>query len=137
MPETRLPYTDDDVKTPFTIAAECTTDPNDLSGKSKDCDSKESVVNAPDGFVLDDREFVVSHSYNGRDPDVHLSWENHKEIIPGSGLKFPTTVKLRVHARTPKGHNGQRGWNKYQISGNMIELKKLHENVRVAFRINP
>lgn len=136
MKELSLPYTDDEIRTPFKIAAECTTKGNDMSGRRKDCDSDESVYNAPDGFVLDDRDYELQQSYNGSDPNINLKWENYIEILPGSGLKYPTTVKLSVHSRSPRGHNGQRGWNKVNINGHMIQYKKMAKNVATGLRLS-
>ncbi|PFS24371.1 hypothetical protein COK46_01790 [Bacillus thuringiensis] len=132
MKETQLPFTEEETTTPFELAAECTTDGNDASGRRKDCDSDISVVNAPDGFVLNDRDFEMQQTYNGTDPNVNLTWDDYVEIIPGSGLKYPTKVSLSVHARSPRGHNGQRGWNKVKISGTMINYQRMKENIVVA-----
>lgn len=137
MPEgLRLPFTEDEIRTPFTLHARCDTDGNDPSGRRKDCDSSPpDEINAPEGFVLDDRDYEEAHSYRGSDPDVHLTWENYVELIPGTGIKYPTKASLWVHSRSPRGHNGQSGYNDYTIKGTMINVKKTLANVDAALKV--
>ncbi|MEY9091883.1 hypothetical protein [Paenibacillus sp. RC84] len=113
----------------FKVSAECTTEGNDASGRRRDCDSLEDEYNTPDGYTLNDRDLKISQSYNGSDPNINLTWDNFIELVPGSGYKVPTTVRLSVHARSPRGHSGQRGWNKVTVEGTMFNLQQIKANI--------
>lgn len=112
------------VETMQRIAAECTTKGTELSGKRNACWSDTSTLEAPDGYVFNEKgATLVRDERNGSENHIYLNWHDYEEIAPGYPIESPTRVTLSVHARSPKGHDGQRGWTK--VTYEIPLLKKL------------
>ena len=73
-------------------------------------------MTAPEGFVfIKDSIKIGCRSCNGSENRCDVQWADYVEIIPGTGIKLPRTVKTRAYARGPKGHFSGRGWSKYTV----------------------
>jgi len=98
------------------IAAECTTKSTEPSGKRNSCRSEWSILRAPDGhvFVKDDLE-IHWEGKNGSENEAFVEWDDEVEIIKGTGIEMPQTLRVAVRARSPKGHASGRGWSKVKF----------------------
>lgn len=97
----------------MTITAECTTDETGGDGVRHDCNSEPSTGTAPDGFVFNQNQAVVSKtSGTGDEHSCNFGWSDFTEVLPGTGITQPKTFTLSAHARSPSGHWAGRGWAK-------------------------
>ncbi|WP_114556184.1 alkaline protease [Bacillus sp. K6W] len=108
----------------FEVTCEVETEATSCSGARKSAWSREDKVTAPEGFVINDREVEVHwHSQRGSENTFSQVFEDHVEIIPGTGLKFPRTMKVSVFARSSKGHCAGGGASKATFTGNFIKIQ--------------
>lgn len=106
----------------FQIAAECKTKETGLDGVRDSEWSAWSSNTAPEGYVINDR--IVKHEWvsrAGSENKEEVIFFDHVEIVSGTGLKFPRSIKVRVYARGPKGHASGRGWSQIKVSGDYIK----------------
>ncbi|MHC1790271.1 hypothetical protein [Solidesulfovibrio sp.] len=99
------------------FAVECTTKGTNLDQSRESCRSDWTVVTLPDNFVFEEKTFREGiYSASGSDNDVLRQFTDFIEIIAGTGLLFPRTVKVACRATSPEsrfGENiGSRGWTK-------------------------
>jgi hypothetical protein len=108
----------------FELRAECTTKETGWDGVRHSCQSGWDSVQAPENHVINrDTVTVTWESDAGSENDYDIVYDDWVEIIDGTGLKFPRTIRLRVSARGPKGHFGGRGWSKVRVNGNFVKYK--------------
>jgi hypothetical protein len=103
----------------ISIAAECTTEGTKWDGSRSDCDSEWSTFTVPDGYVFAQTSYNESIlSENGSQSQSFHEWADYVEIIPGTGISSPRTLRVRVHARSPSGkfQPGRRGWMKIKAT---------------------
>jgi hypothetical protein len=106
----------------FEIWSETTTEPTGIDGVRHDSWSGWDVNTAPNGHVINrDTVTVVWHSDAGSENTYELIYDDWVEILPGTELKFPRTIKIRTFARGPKGPAAGRGWSKIQVSGDYVK----------------
>lgn len=99
------------------FAVECTTKGTNVDQSRESCRSDWSIVTLPSDFVFEEKTFRDGiYSANGSDNDVLKEFTDYVEIIAGTGLLFPRTIKVACRARSPEsrwGENiGSRGWTK-------------------------
>ncbi|MBM4433174.1 MAG: hypothetical protein FJ025_04165 [Chloroflexi bacterium] len=108
----------------FEIWAECTTKETGGDGVRHSCESGWDTNTAPDGHVINrDTVKVEWHSQAGSENDYDLVYDDWVEIVPGTNLKFPRTIKVRTSARGPKGLWAGRGWSKIKVIGEYVKYK--------------
>jgi hypothetical protein len=99
-----------------TISAEVTTKETGWDGIRHSATSGWTAFTVPPGYVIvKDRSVLRELSIAGTDNRVTIVYENEVEVIPGSGIMLPRSVKLQVHARSPKGIQSGRGWTKTEL----------------------
>jgi hypothetical protein len=105
------------------LVSECTTEGTRLSGARRSCDSHWSSVTAPPGFVfVKDSASIEWLGQNGSENRYDLQWDDWVEIIPGTGIQQPRTMRLKVHARSPSCR-GCRGWSKVRVTGTYVNFQ--------------
>lgn len=121
----------------FTLEAECRTDGTSPTGERRSCDSVFSELEAQAGCVFNDRELQKERQGGenaqgwhwlteiGSENNVRFEFSNYIEIIPGSGLTYPTHIKFGVHARSKggMGHIGERGFSQAVLCGHYIKYR--------------
>lgn len=109
-----------------TVAAECTTVGTTWDGARSVCDSEWSTMTVPEGFVFIESSYTVTVvSENGSDSQAHHEWADYVEIVPGTGITAPRTLRVRVHARSPGGsfQPGRRGWMKIRATAKYTKYR--------------
>lgn len=108
----------------FSIASECTTKETGLDGVRHSCNSDWSTNTAPEDHVINrDTVKVEWLSDAGSSNDVDIEYDDWVEIVAGTGLKFPRTIKVSVSARGPRGHASGRGWSKVKVTGDYVKYR--------------
>ena len=109
----------------FEIISEVTTKATTWDGARDSEWSGPSKNTAPDGYVINrDTVKVEWLSDAGSENTYQMHYDDWIEIIPGTGLKFPRTITVRVFARSPKGaFHGKRGWSKVKFTGEYVKYK--------------
>ncbi|TWT40048.1 hypothetical protein KOR42_50150 [Thalassoglobus neptunius] len=78
-------------------------------------------MTTPSGFVFVkdslDKTFL---SQNGSSNRIDHEWDDFVEIIPGTGIKMPRTLRVRTHARSPERCGGCRGWTKARVTARYV-----------------
>lgn len=109
----------------FEIVSEVTTRETDFDGTRHSDWSDWTSTTAPAGHVINQNEVKVEWlSDNGSENSHEIIYENLVEIIPGTGIKLPQTIKVRTYARSPKGMGWVgRGWSKIKVTGQFVKYK--------------
>jgi hypothetical protein len=109
----------------FEIVSEVTTRETDFDGTRHSDWSDWTSTTAPAGHVINQNEVKVEWlSDNGSENSHEIIYENLVEIIPGTGIKLPQTIKVRTYARSPKGKCWVgRGWSKIKVTGEFTKYK--------------
>jgi|GEM_PF-1792891 len=105
------------------LTPECTTDGTSWSGARRSCTSAWSVVTAPPNYVFNERSLSKSLRHENGSPRVDHEWHDYVEVIPGTGIKAPRTLKARSHARSP-GCRGCRGWAKALVTATYVQYRQ-------------
>lgn len=106
----------------FEIWSEVTTKETGADGVRHSKWSGWDKNTAPKNHVIDDRKVKVEwQSDAGSENTYEMVFENYVEIVPGTELTFPQTIKVRSFARGPKGHLSGRGWSKIKVTGPYIK----------------
>ena len=83
--------------------------------------SEWSTVTTPSGFVFVKDSIEKKYlSRNGSSNRIDHQWDNFVEIIPGTGIKMPRTLRVRTHARSPERCGGCRGWTKARVTARYV-----------------
>ncbi|MCA0943270.1 hypothetical protein LCM28_25585 [Salipiger pacificus] len=105
------------------IKVECTTKSTGINGVRNDCYSDWTYLKAPAGYVINEKASTVRlTSGNGSTAICEKKFDGYVEIIPGTGIKQPTSVQIRSHAVSPKGHASGRGWAHCEANVTMTKL---------------
>ncbi|WP_114556183.1 alkaline protease [Bacillus sp. K6W] len=108
----------------FEVTCEVETETTSCAGEIKTSWSRECKVTAPEGYVINDREVQIYwQTKYGSENTFSQIFEDNVEIIPGTGLKFPRTMKVRAFARSPKRCGSGRGASKVTFAGNFLEIQ--------------
>lgn len=109
----------------FEIVSEVSTRGTDFDGSRHSAWSDWTSNTAPAGYVINQNEVKVEWlSDSGSENSHEIIYENLVEIIPGSRIKLPQTIKVRTYARSPKGFGGAgRGWSKVKFTGEYLKYK--------------
>jgi len=93
-----------------TIASQVETD---ISGPDGTRDSKESLwseITVPPDFAINkDLTNVEVLNQQGSEHTCQIEYANEVEIVPGTRLFMPTTIKVKTHARSSSGAFGGKG----------------------------
>ena len=105
------------------LSTQCTTKGTGGDGVRHWCDAPPDMLRAPAGHVL------VEHSLrggkvrgNGSVSRCFFDFGDFVEVIPGTGIMQPTSLKIYGHARSPGGRWSGRGWVECRYSVKMVRL---------------
>lgn len=109
----------------FEIVSEVSTRETDFDGTRHSAWSDWTSNTAPTDYVINQNEVKVEWlSDNGSENTHEIIYENLVEIIPGTQIKLPQTIKVRTYARSPKGIGWVgRGWSKVKVTGTYVKYK--------------
>lgn len=108
---------------PFVYRAECTTAATGCDGSRESCASGWTTNSVPEGYVYaKDRLEKTFESANGSEHYCEHKWEDFVEVIPGTGIEQPRTLKIRARARSPRGNCAGRGWAKCRFNGFSVKV---------------
>lgn len=106
------------------LTAECTTKETGVDGVRHSCDSDWQFQTVPDGYVIVEKSLNrVCTSCNGSENNCDAVFDDMIEVIPGTGILQPRTLKVRARARGPKGHAKGRGWSKCKFTAKYVKYK--------------
>lgn len=111
------------------ISSEVTTKGTEFDCSRHSRTSDWSEVTVPNGYVYNERTLRKNYiSKSGSDNRIDHEWDNYVEIIPGTEIMMPRTLRVRTHARSPKcnypGHNYQaRGWTKARVTAEYVKYQ--------------
>lgn len=109
----------------FEIVSEVSTRETDFDGTRHDAWSDWTSNTAPADHVIKQNEVKVEWLSDSGSENTHeIIYENFVELISGTGIKFPQTIKVRTYARSPKGIGWVgRGWSKVKVTGEYVKYK--------------
>lgn len=108
----------------FEITSEVTTRSTGGDGVRDSAWSGWDQNTAPADHVINrDTVKVEWLSQAGSENSFDLVYEDWAEIVPGTGLMFPRTIRVRTYARGPKGHFSGRGWSKIKVTGDYVKFR--------------
>ena len=112
-------------KNPGSISSEVTTKETGTDGVRHSADSEWTVFTVPANCAINEKKTVVNElSAAGSEHDVTVEYADYVEIAPGTDIKQPRTIKVKTHARGPKGHNSGRGWMKVRVHFEYVQFKQ-------------
>jgi hypothetical protein len=111
----------------FEIASEVTTEGTDLDGTRHMAWSEWSSTTAPADFVINNIPGKVKTEWisdNGSENNVDIVYADYVEIVPGTGISLPQTIRVQTYARSRKGFGGAgRGWTKVKVTGEYVKYR--------------
>lgn len=111
------------------VTLECETEATECgSGTRKSCVSDVTVIQAPRGSVIDDRSFDVEMLVErGSENTAPYFFDNYISILEHAPeLKYPTTVKFYVHARSSEGRCAGGGKTRAKFTGKYINYERYN-----------
>ncbi|WP_129580433.1 MULTISPECIES: hypothetical protein [Sorangium] len=109
---------------PHEMIVECTTVGTTWDGARSSCYSDWETYTVPPGYIIVESSYKENRvSENGSENWIEHEWADPIEIIPGTGITAPRTIRVRVHALGPSGRfdPGRRGWTNVRIELNYIK----------------
>ena len=83
-----------------------------------------TTFTVPDGYIINkDKTKVHVHSERGSEHWYQVVYEDDVEIIPGTEIMQPTTIKARTHSRSKKGPGGGGGNMKITVEFYYVKYK--------------
>jgi hypothetical protein len=109
----------------FEIVSEVSTRETDFDGTRHDAWSDWTSNTAPADHVINHNEVKIEWlSDNGSENRQEVIYENWVELVPGTGLKFPQSIKVQTYARSPSGKFWVgRGWSKVKVTGTYVKYR--------------
>ncbi len=102
----------------FDYRAECTTEATGGDGVRHSCRSEWSTHTVPSGYVyIENKLEKGTTSDAGSENYCEHEFSDLVEVVSGTGITQPRTLKVRAVARSPKGHFTGRGWSKCYFRG--------------------
>lgn len=99
-----------------TIASEVSTGTTKLNGERVSKTSDWTSFTVPTNYVINkDKTAVHIISERGSEHRYEIEYDDFVEIIPGTGIKQPTTIRAMTHARSSKGHGAGGGGMKITV----------------------
>lgn len=106
------------------IASEVTTRTTSGTGARRSKDSDWTEFEVPDGWAIVEGETVVHIiSARGSEHSYVLQYDDETEVVPGTGIMQPTTIRLKTHARSSRGHFGGSGSMKVKVEFVYVQFR--------------
>jgi hypothetical protein len=78
----------------------------------------------PVGYVINkDKTDVHVLIEMGSEHTYTIEYDNPVEIVPGTHLTYPTTIRVKTHARSSKGHGAGKGEMKVNVDVYYVKYK--------------
>jgi hypothetical protein len=107
-----------------TIASEVSTGTSGSDGARVSKTSDWTVYTVPANYVINkDKTSVNIISERGSEHTYKVDYADFVEIIAGTGIKQPTTIKVQTHARSSKGPKGGGGGMKISVDVYYVKYK--------------
>src|SRR5262245_14878706 len=89
------------------IASEVTTGTSSADGSRDSADSAWTVFTVPSNCVIiKDKTSVAVQSEAGSEHSYDVEYDDYIEVVPGTGIMQPRTIKAKTHARSSTGPFG-------------------------------
>lgn len=106
------------------IASEVSTGTSGADGTRVSKDSDWTKFTVPDGYVIvKDKTDVKIVSERGSEHTYDLQYADDVEVVSGTGIKQPTTIQVKTHARSSKGPFGGGGGMKVEVKFTYVKFK--------------
>ncbi|MFT3721615.1 hypothetical protein [Pseudorhodoferax sp.] len=106
------------------IASEVKTGTTRPDGRRRSKDSDWTVWKVPESYVINkDKTTVQVVSAYGSEHSYQIEYGDDVEIIPDTGIKQPTTIRVKTHARSAKGPYGGAGSMKILVDVYYVKYK--------------
>jgi hypothetical protein len=107
-----------------TIASEVTTGTSGPDGARDSADSEWTSFTVPSNYAINKEKTAVDiQSEAGSEHDYDLKYEDYVEVLPGTGIVLPRTIRAKTHARSSTGPFGGRGWMKIKVTFKYVQFK--------------
>ena len=106
------------------IASEVSTGTTSGTGErvSKDSDWTHFTV-PPNCGINKDKTNVSVEVEMGSEHTYELQYDDEVEVVPGTGIKLPRTIRAKTHARSSRGHFGGKGAMKIKVDFTYVQFK--------------
>ena len=106
------------------VASEATCGATPPSGERNSKTSDWTKFSVPEGFIINKEKTKVDiESERGSEHTYIVAYEDYVEIIDGTGIKQPTTIKVQTHSRSEKGAGGGGGNMKVKVTFFYVKYK--------------
>ena len=108
---------------PFEYRVSCRTAATEVDGSRHNCYSDRVTNVAPVGYVYNkDTMNNEPTSWNGSEYQCQFQWDDYVEIIKGTGIKMPRTVRILAYALSPVGPFTGTGWADCRYRGELTKI---------------
>lgn len=106
------------------ISSQVTTAPTEGDGVRHSAESGWTVLPVPANCVIiKDRTVVHELSANGSEYHATVEYDDYVEVVPGTGIQQPRTIKVKTFARGPRGAFSGRGWLNVRVDFQYVQFK--------------
>ncbi|MEZ6099381.1 MAG: hypothetical protein R3E01_10445 [Pirellulaceae bacterium] len=99
---------------------DCTTRSTGTGGRTA-CWSGGTILTVPPGYVSVKDDIQIAHEFRyGSENNDYVEWSDYVEVVPGTGIKLPRTLKVSVHARSGRDF-GERGRTKTKFTCRFVK----------------
>lgn len=99
------------------IASEVSTGTSSFDGTRDSKDSDWTAFTVPGDYAINkDKTQVAVISEMGSEHSYTLDYGDYVEVVPGTGIKMPQTIKVMTHARSSTGSFGGKGSEKVKVT---------------------
>jgi len=111
-------------KIDFHYTSYCKTRSTRWDGKRYDCWSAWSTHTVPSNYVYNTNSLKTGYrSRKGSKNSCNIQWHDYVEIVPGTGIKAPRTIKIQSYALSSKGTGSGPGWSDCFYKGQYVKFK--------------
>lgn len=106
------------------VSSEVTTEPTGLDGVRYSAESGWTVFTVPTHCVINkDLTKVNVLTAAGSEHNPTVEYADYVEVVPGTGVMSPRTIRVKTFARGPRGHAAGRGWLKNRVDFTYVQVK--------------
>jgi hypothetical protein len=107
-----------------TIASEVTMGTSSADGTRDSRDSDWTAFTVPTNFGINkERTVVAVTSEAGSEHSYEVQYEDYVEVLPGTEIMLPRTIKAKTHAFSSTGPFGGRGWEKINVKFTYVQFR--------------
>ena len=109
----------------FSLTARVSIDQTPISGVRNAASSEWSYFQAPEEHVINKEAAVVNWEHDCTEERYDMVWDNWAEIVPGTGLKLPRRLAIRVHGCSKHGPLSGGAWARLTVSGVIVKYTRF------------